>query len=76
MEPLQALAQSDDPWAQQKGILALSILDSYSRGDISAEEYRELMQDMIRSDQIDDEATSLETKTAVIQVINAASMLV
>lgn len=76
MEELYALLESGDEWAKGKAMLALEVRDSYARGDISGEEYQELLQDMIRSDEIDAEASDLETATAVIQAINAASMLV
>ena len=75
MEELYALMESGDDWAKQKAMIALGICDAYARNDITEDEYRELLQDMIRSDQIDSEATSLEMATMVVQAINAASML-
>ena len=75
MEELYALMENGDDWAKEKAAIALGICDAYARNDITEDEYRELLQDMIRSDQIDSEATSLEMATMVIQAINAASML-
>lgn len=76
MEELYRLIESGDAWAQQKASIALSIADSYAKGDLTASEYQELLQDMIRSDVIDAEASDLEMKTMVIQAINAASMVI
>lgn len=76
MEELYRLIETGDAWAQQKASIALSVADALAKGDITESEYRELLQDMIRSDVIDAEASDLEMKTMVIQAINAASMVV
>lgn len=75
MEELYALMENGDDWAKEKASIALSICDAYARNDITEDEYRELLQDMVRSGEIEAEATSLEMATMVIQAINAASML-
>lgn len=76
MEELYKLIETGDTWAQEKASIALGIADARARGDITDDEYRELLQDMLRSDVIDAEASDLEIKTMVIQAINAASMVV
>lgn len=76
MEELYALLESGDEWAKQKAMIALSIADSYAKNEISESEYKELLQDMIRSEAIDAEASSLEMATAVVRAINIASMVV
>ena len=76
MEELYALLESGDEWAKQKAMIALSIADSYAKNEISELEYKELLQDMIRSEAIDAEASSLEMATAVVRAINIASMVV
>lgn len=76
MEELYALLESGDEWAKQKAMIALSIADSYAKNEISESEYKELLQDMIRSEAIDSEASSLEMATAVVRAINIASMVV
>ena len=56
--------------------MALSICDSHARGDISSDECRELMEDLVRTDSLDRVAGDIETKTALIKAVNVAMMLI
>ena len=75
MEQLQALLASDKPWAQERAQLAIDLLTQFQTGEISGDEYKELLEDIIRTDVLDSEADDLETKTALVEGVNAIIML-
>ena len=75
MEQLQALLASDKPWAQERAQLAIDLLTQFQTGEISGDEYKELLEDIIRTDVLDSEADDLETKTALVEGVNAIMML-
>jgi hypothetical protein len=66
MEELQALLESNRPWAAQRAAMAMHLAESYNRGDVSASECRELLQDLIRTDTLDKEADDMETKALLV----------
>lgn len=76
MDELKRLAGCGQGWAEQRAQMALSICDSHVRGDITRDECCELMQDLVRTDSLDQEAGDIETKTALIKAVNVAMMLV
>lgn len=73
MEEIQNLINSDDEWLANKGLLLKQIVDSYASGLLTVEEYRELLQDIKHSDDMNEEATSLENKTLVLNIASALS---
>jgi hypothetical protein len=76
MSNLYQLAQSDKLWVAQRAQLALSIADQHARGDIDNSEYKELLEDLVRTDVLDSEADDLHTKTMLVQAIYVLSMAV
>jgi hypothetical protein len=74
MEQLQALLGSDKPWARERAQLAIDLLNQFQTGQISGDEYKELLEDIIRTDALDAEADDLETKTALVEGVNAIMM--
>ena len=76
MDELKRLAGCGQGWAEQRAQMALSICDQHARGDLSREEYLELMEDLVRTDSLDRVAGDIETKTALIKAVNVVMMLV
>ena len=76
MSDIYQLAQSDKPWVAQRAQLALSLADQYARGDITNDEYKELLEDLTRSDVLDSEADDMHMKAMLVQAIWIASKLV
>lgn len=74
MEQLHALLNSDKEWARQRAQLAIDLVNSFQTGRISGEEYQALLQDLINTDTLNAEADDLETKTMLVQAVNAVSM--
>jgi polyhydroxyalkanoate synthesis regulator phasin len=54
----------------------LDITTALKQGDISQDEYKELVEDLVRSDVLDKECSNLETKTMLVTAIYAVSKLV
>jgi polyhydroxyalkanoate synthesis regulator phasin len=76
MDELKKLTKCGDAWAEQRAQMALDLGDQLSRGDLTRDEYQELMQDLVRTDALSQCASSVETKTAVIRAVNLALALV
>ena len=76
MSNLYQLAQSDKPWVALRAQMALSIADPHARGDIDNSEYKELLEDLVRTDVLDSEADDLHTKTMLVQAVYVLSMAV
>jgi hypothetical protein len=74
-EHLQHLAANGPSWAAQRAQMALEIAGQYQQGGISADEYRELMLDLVRADRLDAEATDLDTKTLLVNAIYAVAQV-
>jgi hypothetical protein len=73
---LQRLLQHPDPWARERAAMALDIVTLESSGGISESEAQELLLDLIRADQVEAQASSIETKTLLIQAVSLAAKLV
>lgn len=76
MSNLYQLAQSDKPWVALRAQMALSIADQHARGDIDNSEYKELLEDLVRTDVLDSEADDLHTKTMLVQAVYVLSIAV
>jgi polyhydroxyalkanoate synthesis regulator phasin len=73
---LKSLLDCGRPWAARRAQIALRIQDQLSAGKISASEAAELLTDLIRTDKLDQEADSVETKALLIQAVSLAAKLV
>lgn len=75
LDQLTALTRSE-PWAAARAQTAMSIVMLREGGELSDSEARELLLDLVRTDQLDAEATSLELRTQLIQAVYLAAKLV
>ena len=69
MSDLKKLAKSNKPWAAQRAQLALDLQDQLARGDITKDEYKELLEDLVRSDRLDAEADDMHTKAMLVSAV-------
>lgn len=76
LQQLQYLSNSADPAISSRAQMALEITNSLQNGDISQDEYRELMLDLVRSDRLDAECSDLETKTMLVTAVYAVAQVV
>jgi polyhydroxyalkanoate synthesis regulator phasin len=75
IEQLQFLSTCGKPWAEQRAQWALQLTEQLQRGEISESEYQELMQDLIRSDRLDEEADDLELKNYLVSAVMIGAKL-
>jgi hypothetical protein len=74
-EQLQWLAACGRPWAEERAQFALTITDQLAQGQISESEYQELMQDLIRSDRLNECADDQEVKNLLVSCIMIGAKL-
>jgi hypothetical protein len=66
MEELRALIGCGRPWAEARAQMALQLSEAYSTGQISPDEYKELLQDLVRTDMLDSEADDMAVKAMLV----------
>lgn len=76
MQVLYEIAGSDRGWAAQRAAMVIAITEQLQAGNISNDEARELMLDLVRMDQLDAEADDIELKTALVQAVFVVSKMV
>ena len=76
MQTLYEIAGSDRGWAAQRAAMVIAITEQVQAGQLSREEARELMQDLVRMDQLDAEADDLALKTALVTAVCAVAQVV
>lgn len=73
---LRELASDDRSWVAKRAEMAVMIAEQYEGGGLDSEEYMELMQDLIRSDKLDEEADDLETKAVLVTAVMGAAQII
>jgi polyhydroxyalkanoate synthesis regulator phasin len=76
LQQLRELTQCGQPWAAERAGYVLQIAEARERGEISADEARELMLDVVRTDQLDQEAADIQLKTMLVTAVYAVAQVV
>ena len=76
IEQLKEIATCGHGWAEERAQTALQLTEDLNAGSISADEYRELMEDLVRTDQLDAEASDIELKTMLVTAVYAMAKVV
>lgn len=76
MSDIYKLAQSDKPWAAQRAQMALELQAQHARGDITNDEYKELLEDLVRTDVLDAEADDMHTKTMLVYAVYGLAQII
>lgn len=76
MQELHAIANCDKPWAAERARYALQLAEAYQSGQVSADEYKALLEDLVRTDRLDAEADDVELKTMLVQSVWVLSNIV
>lgn len=74
-QTLEQIAQGPRGWAQARAQLALDMLAQYKQGEISKAELEELMEDLVRTDRLAEEADDLELKAQLVTAVMALSKI-
>lgn len=73
LDQLRSIAGSDRPWASERASIALAIVEQAQKGEISTDEYTELMLDLARLDEVHLAAEDIELKTALVTAITVVA---
>jgi polyhydroxyalkanoate synthesis regulator phasin len=76
LEQLKELATCGHGWAEERAQTALQLTEQLDAGSISADEYKELMEDLVRTDQLDAEASNIEIKSALVYCVVGLSKVI
>lgn len=71
-EELEKLSSGGDSWAAERAQMALNFMNEHEAGNLTDSEYKELMEDLIRTDAVDAAETNLEVKGILIGAIQGA----
>lgn len=76
MQELRELIGCGRPWAEERAQMALQLSEAYSTGQISSDEYKELLQDLVRTDTLDSEADDMAVKAILVTGVYALLQVV
>ena len=75
MEQLKELLTSSD-WAAKRAQIAIKLTEDLNSGELSADEYKELINDLKNTDQLNLQAEELEIKVKLESAINTLLKLI
>ena len=76
MQELYNIANCNKPWAAQRAQYAIQLHDALQSGQVSADEYKALLEDLVRTDKLDSEADDIELKTMLVQSVWVLSKVI
>jgi hypothetical protein len=77
LETLYEIAGRDDhPWAASRAAMVIAITEQFQGGGLDRSEYEEMLQDLVRMDALDQEASDIELKTALVTAVYAVAKVV
>ena len=65
-DSLLRLAGCGLPWAEQRAQMALQIAEAVQQGQMSKDEARALLEDLVNTDQLNEEATNAEARAMLV----------
>ena len=69
MQELYNIANCNKPWAAQRAQYAIQLAEAYQAGQVSPDEYKALLEDLVRTDRLEAEADDIELKTMLVQCV-------
>lgn len=76
IKDLQALMSCGDAWVEQQAAMALEIADAQAVGNITSEQAKELMEDLVRTDAIEGKSENIQLVGALVTgVMGLASVI-
>ena len=75
-DELKALVGCGKSWAEERAQMALQFSDQYKAGELTQDEYQELMQDLIRTDKLDSEADDMAVKNALVAAVKGLMKII
>ena len=75
MQELHDIATTGPGWARERAEMALAIMQQYEGGGLELDEYQELMQDLVRSDQLNSVADDQDLKNLLVSCVMIGAKL-
>ena len=75
MQELHDIAATGPEWARERAEMALAIMQQYEGGGLELDEYQELMQDLVRSDQLNSVADDQDLKNLLVSCVMIGAKL-
>ena len=66
MSVLTEVMQSGQPWAAERAQYALQVHEAVGAGQLSASEAREILQDLISTDKLEESAADQQARAALV----------
>ncbi len=60
------ITNAGEPWAAERARYALQVHEAVSAGQLSPSEAKEILEDLIATDKLDQEATDQQTRAALV----------
>ena len=76
MDELKNLLTCGAPWAEERAKIAIELQEQFDKGEISVDERNELLQDLINTDALNEEADNINVKSALIAAVSGAMSVV
>jgi hypothetical protein len=76
MTELDQLLHSDKAWVRTRAELALQIVNQRQLGEITGDEARELLEDLVRTDQLEAEADDMAMKALLVSAVYGIAQIV
>ena len=70
MDELKNLLTCGSPWVVGRASMAVELQEQFIKGEISADERNELLQDLINTDGLNEEADNINVKSALIAAVS------
>jgi hypothetical protein len=72
---IRELLNDQDDWTRQKAMRALQYHEQYTNGQLNEYEYKDLMEDLVRTDTINDLSNQMKFKANVEKLLTIVSKL-
>ena len=73
---LQQLMKCGDPWIEQQAAMALEIADAQAVGNITSEQAKEVMEDLVRTDEIEGRSENIQLVGALVTGVMGLASIV
>ena len=66
MSVLHEVINSGQSWAAERATIALQVHEALATGQISTDEAKEILNDLVNTEKLDSEATDLQVRAALV----------
>jgi polyhydroxyalkanoate synthesis regulator phasin len=70
MSALSDLVNSNQTWAADRAKMAIEIQEGVKSGDLSSDEAKELLENLIEAEQLESDSTDVQLRAAMVKAIS------